>query len=124
VRGGMNTAMAVGLDVGGGGGGAWGGVAAPWRPAGTLLAHLAEHHRAVNRLASGGGVGVRGGGGGSSSFFVSASSDGTAKVWDCRRLERDLSFRSRLTYAEQGEGWEGVSSSAMRAPHGGCGQVH
>ena len=27
-------------------------------------------------------------------FFVSASNDGTCRVWDCRRLERDVSFRS------------------------------
>lgn len=31
-------------------------------------------------------------------YVVSASSDETCKVWDCRRLERDVSFRSRLTY--------------------------
>ncbi len=24
------------------------------------------------------------------------------QVWDCRRLEKDVSFRSRLTYAAQG----------------------
>lgn len=24
------------------------------------------------------------------------------QVWDCRRLEKDVSFRSRLTYASQG----------------------
>lgn len=35
----------------------------------------------------------------SAPFAISASADGTAKVWDCRRLERDISFRSRLTYA-------------------------
>ena len=34
-------------------------------------------------------------------FFVSASNDGTCRVWDCRRLERDVSFRSRLTFAPQ-----------------------
>lgn len=49
------------------------------------------HLRAVNRLAVAG----------CGSFFVSASSDETVKVWDCRRLEKDVSFRSRLTYAAQ-----------------------
>lgn len=49
--------------------------------------------RAVNRLA----VSQNG------AFFVSASSDETVKVWDCRRLEKDVSFRSRLTYTGQGE---------------------
>ena len=24
------------------------------------------------------------------------------QVWDCRRLEKDVSFRSRITYAAQG----------------------
>ena len=55
------------------------------------VAHLAEHRRAVNQVA------VAGNG----AFFASASSDETVKVWDCRRLEKDVSFRSRLTYASQ-----------------------
>ena len=55
------------------------------------MAHLAEHRRAVNQLA----VANNG------AFFVSASNDETVKVWDCRRLEKDVSFRSRLTYAMQ-----------------------
>lgn len=38
---------------------------------------------------------------GCGAFFVSASSDETVKVWDCRRLEKDVSFRSRLTYTAQ-----------------------
>ena len=38
---------------------------------------------------------------GCGAFFASASSDETVKVWDCRRLEKDVSFRSRLTYTAQ-----------------------
>ena len=34
-------------------------------------------------------------------FFATASDDETVKVWDCRRLEGDVSFRSRLTYSNQ-----------------------
>ena len=34
--------------------------------------------------------------------FVSGGDDGACKLWDCARLERDVSFRSRLTYASQG----------------------
>ncbi|KAG1658241.1 hypothetical protein FOA52_008501 [Chlamydomonas sp. UWO 241] len=62
-----------------------------WRPRGALLAHLAEHRKAVHALCV-----SRGG-----AYAVSASSDGTAKVWDLQRLERDVSFASRLTYAAQ-----------------------
>ncbi len=61
-----------------------------WMPV-SQVAHLAEHRRAVNQLS------VAGNG----AFFASASSDETVKVWDCRRLEKDVSFRSRLTYASQ-----------------------
>ena len=64
----------------------------PWQPQGVLTAHLAEHSQGVNQLAlAGNGL-----------FFVSASSDETVKVWDGRRLERDVSFKSRLTYSKQG----------------------
>lgn len=63
----------------------------PWRPRGVLVAHLYEHRKAVNQLA----VAANG------RFFVSASNDETVKVWDLRRLETDVSFQSRLTYAGQ-----------------------
>ncbi|CAM6126892.1 unnamed protein product [Calypogeia fissa] len=59
-----------------------------WRPKGVLIAHLQEHQRAVNEVSVSS----------DQIFFVSGSDDGTVKVWDCRRLERDISFRSRLTY--------------------------
>ena len=52
---------------------------------------LAPSRRCVNRLAVAG----------CGAFFASASSDETVKVWDCRRLEKDVSFRSRLTYTAQ-----------------------
>jgi len=64
----------------------------PWHPQGVLIAHLAEHRQGVNQLA----VAANG------LFFASASNDETVKVWDCRRLEKDVSFKSRLTYASQG----------------------
>ncbi|XP_038879690.1 serine/threonine-protein kinase VPS15 [Benincasa hispida] len=63
-----------------------------WRPRGVLVAHLQEHHSAVNDIA----VST------DQSFFVSASEDSTVKVWDSRKLEKDISFRSRLTYHLEG----------------------
>lgn len=63
----------------------------PWQPRGVLVAHLAEHKRAVSRIA----VAPNG------AFFVTASNDETCKIWDSRRLEKDISFRSKLTYASQ-----------------------
>ncbi|GAB4852674.1 Serine/threonine-protein kinase [Ancistrocladus abbreviatus] len=63
-----------------------------WRPRGVLVAHLQEHRSAVNDIAVSS----------DHSFFVSASDDSTVKVWDSRKLEKDISFRSRLTYPLEG----------------------
>lgn len=63
-----------------------------WRPRGVLVAHLQEHRSAVNDIAISH----------DHSFFVSASDDSTVKVWDSRKLEKDISFRSRLTYHLEG----------------------
>ena len=64
----------------------------PWHPQGVLIAHLAEHRQSVNQLAvAGNGM-----------FFASASNDETVKVWDSHRLEKDVSFKSRLSYTAQG----------------------
>lgn len=59
-----------------------------WRPHGVLMVHLQEHRSAVNDIAISN----------DNNFFVSASDDSTVKVWDTRKLEKDISFRSRLTY--------------------------
>lgn len=64
-----------------------------WRPRGHLMAHLHEHHGAVNRL-----VPI-----GDTSIYASCSNDGTVKVWDCYRIERKFSInRSKFTYSRQG----------------------
>ncbi|KAK9863176.1 hypothetical protein WJX84_011949 [Apatococcus fuscideae] len=63
-----------------------------WQPRGILIAHLAEHRRGVTELA----VAAH------RTFFASASLDETVKIWDCRRLEQDVAFASRLTYTAQG----------------------
>ncbi|KAL6710005.1 Serine/threonine-protein kinase [Coniothyrium glycines] len=60
----------------------------PWRPEGTLVANLSEHTAAVNRVL----VSL------DHTFFISGSDDGTVKVWDTLRLERNITRRSRQTY--------------------------
>ena len=60
----------------------------PWRPRGIHVATFGEHTDAINRiLPSPDHV-----------FFLTASDDGTVKVWDTLRLERNLIHRSRQTY--------------------------
>uniref|UniRef100_A0A7N1A303 non-specific serine/threonine protein kinase n=1 Tax=Kalanchoe fedtschenkoi TaxID=63787 RepID=A0A7N1A303_KALFE len=63
-----------------------------WKPRGLLVAHLQEHSSAVNDIAISA----------DQNFFVSASDDSTVKLWDARKLEKDISFRSRLTYPLEG----------------------
>lgn len=63
-----------------------------WRPRGVLVAHLQEHRSAVSDIAVSS----------DQSFFVSASDDSTVKIWDSRKLEKDISFRSKLTYHLEG----------------------
>jgi phosphoinositide-3-kinase regulatory subunit 4 len=60
----------------------------PWRPEGALVASLGEHTAAVNRIL----VSL------DQSFFISGSDDGSVKIWDTMRLERNLTRRSRQTY--------------------------
>ncbi|DBB16182.1 TPA: hypothetical protein ACH3X3_015178 [Trebouxia sp. C0006] len=88
----MGAAIATGLPSQAGAMGRGAVSQTPWHPQGVLIAHLAEHRQGVNQLA----VAANG------LFFASASNDETVKVWDCRRLEKDVSFKSRLTYASQG----------------------
>ncbi|KAL3625419.1 Serine/threonine-protein kinase [Castilleja foliolosa] len=60
-----------------------------WRPRGVLVAHLQEHRSAVSDIS----ISM------DQQFFVTASEDSTVKIWDCKKLEKDISFRSRLTYS-------------------------
>lgn len=59
-----------------------------WRPSGLLLAQLIEHTAAINRVVVAP----------DHSFFVTASDDGTCKIWDTSRLEKNVSARSRYTH--------------------------
>lgn len=64
-----------------------------WRPEGILVATFGEHTAAVTRILVAP----------SNAFFITGSDDGTVKVWDTSRLERNVSRKSRLTY-RLGEG--------------------
>ena len=60
----------------------------PWRPSGQLLTQFAEHTAAINRVCVAP----------DHAFFVTASDDGTCKIWDTMRLEKNITPRSRHTY--------------------------
>lgn len=60
----------------------------PWHPDGTLIALFTEHIGSINRVLVAP----------DSEFFLTASDDGTVKVWDSSRLERNISNRSRQTW--------------------------
>ncbi|SAM00828.1 hypothetical protein [Absidia glauca] len=63
-----------------------------WKPEGTLVAHFTEHTAGINQLAVSW----------DNLLFASCSDDGTVKIWDCSRLERNVTNRSRATYNQQG----------------------
>ncbi|TPX35937.1 hypothetical protein SmJEL517_g01766 [Synchytrium microbalum] len=63
-----------------------------WRPEGTLVAHLTEHKGPITQIRVAP----------DHAFFASASTDGSVKIWDSLRLERNVTNKARLTY-RQGE---------------------
>ncbi|MCJ1472356.1 Serine/threonine-protein kinase [Lambiella insularis] len=60
----------------------------PWRPRGIHVATFGEHTGAINRVLPSP----------DHAFFITASNDGSVKVWDTSRLERNLIHRSRQTH--------------------------
>ena len=60
----------------------------PWRPQGILVATFGEHSGSINRVIPSP----------DHRFFITASDDGTVKVWDTLKLEKNLAHRSRQTY--------------------------
>ncbi|KAF9102549.1 Serine/threonine-protein kinase [Mortierella sp. GBA35] len=63
-------------------------VRSQWRPKGVLVAHLAEHKAAVNQICVSP----------DHNFFVSCSDDGSVKIWDTARLEKNVTNRARMSY--------------------------
>ncbi|KAF5025819.1 hypothetical protein F66182_2152 [Fusarium sp. NRRL 66182] len=60
----------------------------PWKPDGQLVATFAEHKGSINRvLPSPDHV-----------FFITGGDDGTVRVWDTARLERNITHRSRQVH--------------------------
>ncbi|MCJ1316227.1 Serine/threonine-protein kinase [Xylographa vitiligo] len=64
----------------------------PWRPQGIHVATFGEHTGAINRVLPSP----------DHTFFITASDDGSVKVWDTSRLERNLIHRSRQTHQHAG----------------------
>jgi phosphoinositide-3-kinase regulatory subunit 4 len=60
----------------------------PWRPNGRLVATAAEHTGAINRIVVSP----------DHLFFITGGDDGTVRVWDCARLEKNVTNRSRQTH--------------------------
>ncbi|ETN42215.1 uncharacterized protein HMPREF1541_04156 [Cyphellophora europaea CBS 101466] len=60
----------------------------PWRPTGQVLTHFSEHTAAINQVCASS----------DQAFFVTASDDGSCKIWDTMRLEKNITPRSRHTY--------------------------
>ncbi|WPH04545.1 Hypothetical protein R9X50_00743700 [Acrodontium crateriforme] len=89
-----------------------------WRPQGQLVAILAEHTDRINRIAiSPDHV-----------FFLTGSDDGSVKVWDSARIERNVTHRSRQTY-RLGTGIKVTSLCFVESTHtfvctGSNGTVH
>ena len=65
-----------------------------WHPEGTLVAHLTEHQGPINRVIVAP----------DHYFFVTCSDDGTIKIWDTIRLEKNVVNRARLTHRHKETG--------------------
>ena len=59
-----------------------------WRPQGTMIAMFSEHTGPVTKVQVSP----------DHLFFITGSDDGTVRVWDTGRLERNVAHRSRQTY--------------------------
>jgi phosphoinositide-3-kinase regulatory subunit 4 len=59
-----------------------------WKPEANFVASFGEHHDSINRVVVAP----------DHAFFATASDDGTVKIWDTTRLEKNVAFRARQTY--------------------------
>lgn len=65
----------------------------PNRPSGTPIAHLIEHTGAITDIQVSP----------DQLFFATGSEDGTVKIWDTIRLEKNVTSRSRQTFQQGGK---------------------
>ncbi|KAI5479132.1 hypothetical protein MNV49_003992, partial [Pseudohyphozyma bogoriensis] len=65
----------------------------PTRPDGKLIAHLVEHKAAITSIQVSP----------DQLFFATGSEDGTVKIWDTIRLEKNVTSKSRHTYQQGGK---------------------
>ncbi|CAK7203657.1 Serine/threonine-protein kinase [Sporothrix eucalyptigena] len=63
-----------------------------WRPSGQMVATFSEHTGAINRVVVAP----------DHAFFLTGGDDGTVRVWDTQRLERNISHRSRQIHRHGG----------------------
>ena len=73
--------------------------AGPLPPAGVLVASIPCHAKAITCISE--NIGPQ------STMFVTSSMDGTCKLWDTRKLERDITFRARATFLAPDRGAHG-----------------
>lgn len=64
--------------------------AGPAAPSAVLVASIPCHARAITCISE--NIGPQ------STMFVTSSKDGTCRLWDTRKMERDISFRARATF--------------------------
>jgi len=76
--------------------------AGPTAPKGTLVARIPAHAKSI--------TGISGTIGSQSTVFATSSMDGTCKLWDSRKLERDITFRARATFRNRGDHCDGRGS--------------
>lgn len=62
-----------------------------WKPEGLLVANMTEHGSRITCIAVAS----------DHAFFLTGSTDGTVRIWDTSRLERNLSHRSRQVHRHQ-----------------------
>lgn len=77
--------------------------AGPTAPKGTLVARIPAHAKSI--------TGISGTIGSQSTVFATCSKDGTCKLWDSRKLERDITFRARATFRDRGGQCDGRGSA-------------